>query len=120
MPLNRLLIPLALLISLVAASPAAAFNWRVDATEGFTFEPAERYVAVGDSVTWNFQDDGHTSTSVRGQAESWNSAASGETNAAGTAYPHTFTIPGRYEYVCTPHQTFMKGVIQVGTDTVGD
>ena len=120
MRLNRLLIPLALLTPPVAASPAVAFNWRVDATEAFTFEPAERFIAAGDSVTWNFQDDGHTSTSVKGQAESWNSAPSGETNAAGTAYSHTFDTPGRYEYVCTPHQTFMKGVVQVGTDTVGD
>ena len=31
-----------------------------------------------------------------------------------------FNTPGRYQYVCVPHQAFMKGVIQVGTDTVVD
>jgi plastocyanin len=119
MPLNRLLIPLALLIPLVAASPAAAFDWDVGVKADYTFEPAERFIAVGDTVTWRFEADGHTSTSVNGQPDSWNSAPSG-TNPAGTAYPHTFNTPGRYQYVCIPHQTFMKGVIQVGTDTVGD
>jgi hypothetical protein len=31
-----------------------------------------------------------------------------------------FDTPGRYQYVCIPHRSFMKGVIQVGTDTVAD
>ncbi len=36
----------------------------------------------------------------------------------GATYSHTFTKPGRFEYVCLPHREFMKGVIQVGQDTV--
>jgi plastocyanin len=116
---QRLLIPLALLTPLVLASPAAALDWRVDATNNFTFEPAELQIAVGDSVTWHFLVDGHTSKSLRGQPESWNSASDG-TNPAGSTYPKVFDTPGRYQYVCTPHQSFMKGEIQVGTDTVTD
>ncbi|HEX5895373.1 MAG TPA: plastocyanin/azurin family copper-binding protein [Thermoleophilaceae bacterium] len=116
---QHLLIPLALLTPLVFASPAAALDWRVDATSAFTFEPPEPHIAVGDSVTWHFDVDGHTSTSKKGQPESWNSVSEG-TNAAGSTFSHTFKTPGRYQYVCIPHQTFMKGVIQVGTDTVSD
>jgi plastocyanin len=116
---QRLLIPLALLIPLVLASPAAAFDWRVDATSNFTFEPREPHIAVGDSVTWHFNVDGHTSKSTRGQPESWNSVSEG-TNAAGSTFTKVLKTPGRYQYVCVPHQTFMKGVVQVGTDTVSD
>jgi plastocyanin len=116
---QRLLIPLALLAPLALASPAAASDWRVDATNNFTFEPREPHIAVGDSVTWHFLVDGHTSKSSKGQPESWNSVSEG-TNAAGSKFTKVFDTPGRYQYVCTPHQTFMKGVVQVGTDTVGD
>lgn len=118
MRLQRLLIPLALLAPLALASPAAAFDWKVDAID-YEFQLAERTIALGDSVTWNFTVEGHTSTSVKGQSDSWSSIAEG-TNPAGTAYTKVFNTPGRYQYVCTPHQTFMKGVIEVGTDTVVD
>ena len=50
----------------------------------FEFQPAERKISVGDTVTWNFADDGHTSASLGGQPESWKSADSG-TNAGGNA-----------------------------------
>jgi plastocyanin len=115
---NRLLIPLALLTPLALASPAAAFNWNTEVIS-FEFKPRERQIAVGDSVTWNFTDEGHTSTSLRGQPDSWNSAPGG-TNSAGSSFTHLFDTPGRYQYVCIPHQGFMKGVVQVGTDTVVD
>jgi len=116
---QRLLIPLALLTPLVLASPAAAFDWTVDVTADFAFKPRERQIAVGDSVTWHFTAGGHTTTSLRGQPDSWNSAPGG-TNSAGSSYPHVFDTPGRYQYVCIPHRSFMKGVVQVGTDTVVD
>lgn len=115
---QRLLIPLALLIPLGLASPAAAFDWNTEVID-FEFKPAERHVAVGDSVTWNFTAAGHTSKSASGQPDSWNSVSEG-TNPAGSSYTKVFNRPGRYQYVCTPHQAFMKGVIEVGTDTVLD
>ena len=114
-----LLIPLALIAFFASASPAAAFDWNVNAID-FEFQPKDRFVAVGDSVTWTFAVDGHTTTSERGQAESWDSAPGGGTNSAGVPYTKVFNTPGRYQYICVPHQEFMEGVIQVGTDTVGD
>jgi plastocyanin len=118
MRLQRLLIPLAVLTPLVLASPAAAFDWPTEVVD-FEFKPAERRIALGDSVTWNFTAAGHTSTSLRGQPDSWNSVPEG-TNAAGSSYTKVFNTPGRYQYICVPHQAFMKGVIEVGTDTVVD
>ena len=116
---NRLLIPLAVFLPLVLASPAAAFDWNVNVID-YEFQPKERTIAVGDSVTWNFAVDGHTTTSKRGQPDSWNSAPDGGTNSAGAPFTKVFNTPGRYQYICVPHQSFMEGVIQVGTDTVVD
>jgi plastocyanin len=109
----------ALAASLALASPAAAFDFPTQVVD-FEFRPAERRIALGDSVTWNFQSSGHTSTSVRGQPDSWNSAPGGATSPAGSSYTKVFNVPGRYQYVCTPHASFMKGVIEVGTDEVVD
>jgi plastocyanin len=115
---NRLVVPLACLFALLLAAPAAASDWSTNVID-FEFQPAERKIAVGDSVTWNFQIAGHTSESVGGQPDSWKSIETG-TNEAGTSFTHVFNTPGRYQYVCTPHRDFMKGVIEVGTDAVVD
>jgi plastocyanin len=116
MGLRRLALPLAVLFALLPAAPAAAFDWNTNVID-FEFQPKERRIAVGDSVTWHFQIAGHTTTSVSGQPDRWNSVSSG-TNDAGTSYTHVFNTPGRYQYICIPHRDFMKGVIEVGTDTV--
>ena len=118
MRFRRLAIPLALLAALACASPAAAFDFPTEVVD-FEFKPADRRIALGDSVTWNFSIGGHTATSARGQPDSWNSVEEG-TNAAGDRYTKTFNVPGRYQYFCTPHKDFMKGVIEVGTDAVVD
>jgi plastocyanin len=113
---TRLLIPLALLAFAASATPAAAFDWSVEALD-YEFRPPERAISVGDTVTWSFLNAGHTATAVSGQAERWDS---GPANA-GATFTHTFTKPGRFQYICVPHQSFdMEGVITVGTDTVAD
>jgi plastocyanin len=109
------LLPLAVLFALAGAAPAMAADWTVDVTD-FEFTPFARQIEVGDKVIWRFNDGGHTATSRPGQAEQWDS---GE-RFGGGIYEHTFTKPGRYEYVCTPHASFMTGVIEVGGDPVTD
>jgi plastocyanin len=116
---TRLLIPVALLAFFVSAAPASAFDWSVNVID-YEFQPEARQIAVGDSVTWNFAVDGHTTTSTGGQPDSWNSAPNGGASTAGVPFNKTFNTPGRYQYICVPHKDFMKGVIQVGTDTVPD
>jgi plastocyanin len=110
---RRLLIPLAVLSSLALASPTLAADASVNVVD-FSFEPKEVQVGVGEKVTWNFAVGGHTTTSSPGQAERWNSGPA--TNPGGTSFEHTFTKPGRFSYVCIPHQSFMKGTVVVGTD----
>jgi plastocyanin len=105
------LIAVALAAGLAFAPAASARDWTVDAID-WQFLPAQTSVDVGDSVTWRFLTPGHTSTSLDGQAESWNSAPTG-TNPPGSTFTHVFTKPGRYEYVCIPHRDFMTGVIEV-------
>lgn len=108
---GRLLTASAVVTALVFAPAASARDWTVEAAD-WVFLPTETTVTVGDSVTWRFTAAGHTSTSVAGQAERWNSAQSG-TNPAGTTFTHVFTKPGRYQYICIPHQDFMRGVVEV-------
>jgi plastocyanin len=114
MRLNRLAFALALPICLALAGPAAAADWNVGVID-YEFQPAEQQVAVGDTVVWNFSNSGHTATSQRGQAERWDSGSV----PGGQAFRHTFQSPGKYQYICTPHEAFgMRGVITVGTDEV--
>ena len=117
MRLNRLpLAPLTALIALGVATPSLAADAGIDVAD-YEFTPSQQRIAVGDSVTWNFRNDGHTSTAERGQAEVWNS----KTKAAGTTYTKRFTRPGRFQYICTPHVSFdMEGVILVGQDAERD
>jgi plastocyanin len=115
---NLIALPLSFLVVLAAASTAAAADWPTNAVD-FEFQPSEQKIAVGDSVTWMFSVAGHTSASVGGQAERWKSIDEGA-NEPGTVYTHVFDTPGRFQYICLQHRTFMKGVVEVGTDTVAD
>lgn len=113
---RRLLLPLAVLTPLALASPALAADATVRVID-FEFIEKNLAIDVGDTVTWSFEASGHTTTADRGQAESWSSAGpNNETNQAGATYAHTFTTPGRYSYICIPHQTFMTGTVTVGSD----
>ena len=110
---SRLLIPLAVLSPVALAAPAMAADTSVNVVD-FAFQPRDVQIEVGDKVTWNFAVAGHTTTSNAGQAERWNSGP--ETNDGGTSFEHTFTKPGRFTYICLPHQTFMNGTVTVGRD----
>ena len=112
------MLALAALFLLAPAAPAAASDWSTNVVD-FEFQPAQQKIAVGDSVTWNFSVDGHTTASLRGQPDSWRSVDDG-VNPAGTSYTHVFNTPGRFQYVCLQHKDFMKGVVEVGSDAVID
>jgi plastocyanin len=114
---HRLLLPLTAILALVLSSPAVAFDWPVEVVD-YEFRPAERKIAVGDTVIWSFTNGGHTTTAARGQADKWNSGPA--TSEAGTTYQKTFNTPGRFQYICIPHASFMKGTIEVGEDAERD
>ncbi|SFL08407.1 Plastocyanin [Halogranum rubrum] len=99
------------------------------------FDPYEFTVSVGDTVTWyNGSSRGHTVTAyenaIPDDAEYFASGGYENEQAAreafrqegfdgggvvaGETYSHTFEVPGRYEYVCVPHeQAGMVGTIIV-------
>ncbi|MEA2403326.1 MAG: hypothetical protein QOK00_3729 [Thermoleophilaceae bacterium] len=114
---NRLILaPLTAIAALAVASPSLAADFPIVASD-YMFTPATQNIAVGDKVVWSFANDGHTTTSAPGQAESWDSQG----KSTGETFEKTFTKPGRFQYVCTPHQSFgMKGTIVVGQDKVAD
>jgi plastocyanin len=113
---HRLLpIPLVLLLVLAAAAPVSAAEVEVTATN-YAFNPTPLAIGVGDTVTWRFATGGHTTTSTRGQADRWDSG----NKAFGETFQRTFNRPGRFQYFCVPHEGFMRGTVQVGTDQVRD
>ena len=87
------------------------------------FLPAEYEIEAGEAVVWgNNGSRGHTvtayeeaipeeaayfasggyddETAARGD---WHSSGGGNIPPGGT-YEHTFSVPGRYDYVCIPHE----------------
>lgn len=108
------LAPLTAIAVLGVASPSLAADVGIGVEPTFEFAPKTQAVAVGDTVTWNFNDGGHTTTSLPGQPDKWAS----DVEANGATFQHTFTKPGKYQYICVPHRDFMKGTIVVGSDTV--
>lgn len=80
------------------------------------FEPAEVYVAPGETVTWSWKSNNHNIV-VNSQPEgaNWEGTAGAETKTynEGHTYEHTFETKGEYEYVCFPHKPSMAGKVVV-------
>jgi plastocyanin len=110
---SLILAPLTAIAALAVASPSLAAESAIG-VEDFDFTPGTQRIAVGDTVTWNWVDSNHSTTSAPGQPEKWDSGVKDK----GANFQKTFTKPGRYQYVCTPHESFMKGTLIVGEDTV--
>jgi plastocyanin len=72
----------------------------------FAFAPATLTITAGDTVTWTNEGPVvHTATSTTGAFDSGDLAQ-------GESYSLTFTAPGTYAYLCTPHPE-MTGQIVV-------
>lgn len=88
------------------------------------FSPSELTVSVGDEVVWeNTSSRGHTVTAYENsipEAASYFASGGYESESAareawkqdlggrldnGERFSHTFEVPGRYDYVCIPHET---------------
>jgi plastocyanin len=109
-----ILAPMTAIAALGLASPSLAADLGIGVEPTFEFAPKTQTVAVGDTVTWNFNDGGHSTTSLPGQPDTWDSKVKDK----GAVFQHTFTKPGKYQYICVPHRDFMKGTLVVGSDTV--
>jgi plastocyanin len=81
-------------------------TWTVQATN-FSFIPNTLNVSVGDSVKWVWVTGDHTTTSISvpGGAATWDALLT----SAQQTYIYVVTVPGTYQYKCTPHFPSMVG-----------
>lgn len=102
----------------------------VEMTDGLRFEPSDRTVSTGTTVTWeNAGSVDHTVTAYgaalpSGAAYFASGGFDGEQAARdgfpasgllgeGETYEHTFETAGTFEYFCIPHESSMTGTITV-------
>ncbi len=95
----------------------------VEMTSGLSFVAAEVTIKVGDTVEWrNRSLQAHTVTTDPVQVRQPRLVSVPEGAKVfdsgpvwpGEIYRRTFTVPGRYQYTCVPHERFgMRGVIIV-------
>src|SRR5262245_43679199 len=57
-------------------------------------------INVGDTIHWVWDEGFHSTTSVAGIAEQWDSGLS---STVGHTFDHTFTNVGTFAYYCTIH-----------------
>ena len=95
-----------LIFSLFLTGSVFSTTWIVQVSN-FSFSPANLNVNVGDSVKWQWLNGDHTTTStnVPAGASTWNSLITG-TNQS---FIYVVSVPGNYQYVCTPHAPGMSG-----------
>lgn len=93
---------------------------QVEMTNWLHFQPAEITVVAGGEVMWrNRSRESHTVSddpSVSPQARLPSGAQTFDSGdiAPGEVYAHTFTVPGRYVYVCRYYASVgMTGVVNV-------
>lgn len=98
------------------------------------FEPVEVTVVPGEEVVWrNTSSRGHTVTaygdripddaayfatggfdSEAAAREAWNGGGRDGIIGPGETFSHVFEVPGRYAYVCLPHESAgMTGIVAV-------
>jgi plastocyanin len=67
----------------------------------FQFTPASVSCCVGDTIKWVWSNGSHTTTSVTipTGAATWDQVM----DAGNTIYKYKVTVPGTYNYQCTPH-----------------
>ena len=65
----------------------------------FAFSPSAVTIHVGDTVHWVWKSNFHSTTSVVGSAEQWDSGVHNN----GFTFDHTFTQTGTFSYYCVIH-----------------
>jgi amicyanin len=87
------------------ASPVRAGSDHLVEIVGFDYAPRDLTIRVGDTVTWtNLDAVAHTATSTTGAFDS------GDLEQ-GESWSLTFTAPGTYDYLCTPHPSMTGRIV---------
>jgi plastocyanin len=86
---------------------------RVGPDGDYVFEPAELTVTTGTTVRFVWLSATHN-VAVKSQPDAADWSGHDTLEDRGFFFEHTFEVPGRYEYVCTPHRAQgMQGAIVV-------
>jgi plastocyanin len=94
------------------AEPAGVRAGASVAVAGMAFGPRTVTVAVGETVTWSFEDAvPHTTTSDQGF---WDSGS----RSSGATYARAFSSAGSFAYRCTLHP-HMRGKVRVPVTATG-
>lgn len=99
------------ILSIITAVKTNAATYTIKASN-YEFDPANITVSVGDTIVWEWVGGKHTTTSskIPEGAASWDA----EIKSSNKTYTYVVTIPGEYDYVCTPHvEMGMIGTITV-------
>ncbi|MBK9333366.1 MAG: T9SS type A sorting domain-containing protein [Ignavibacteria bacterium] len=83
-------------------------------SSNFVFTPANVSAVVGDTIKWTNLNGSHTTT-CNGQqgtarpngAAPWDAPLDNNN----LTFSYVITVPGNYQYVCTPHSPDMSGII---------
>jgi amicyanin len=95
---------LALVVLLPIPGARAGTDHAIEIAD-FAFQPGTVTITVGDTVTWTNRDPVvHTATSTAGAFDS------GELGT-GESYQVTFTEPGTFDYLCTPHPSMTGRIV---------
>lgn len=89
--------------------PAPEITGPVVTITDMAYDPAQITVAIGDTVTWVFDDRGRAHDVVGTDATS--AFLRSPLKMTGT-WTHTFTEPGTFNYTCSPHPG-MRGTVIV-------
>lgn len=101
-----LVLAVLLALALAPGGTARGATHTVDIVD-FAFSPATLTITAGDTVTWtNLDAIEHTATSTSG---AFDSGLLGQ----GQSFSLTFTTPGTYDYLCTPHPTMTGQIVVV-------
>ena len=93
------------LVGTAAAPPSQAGGTYTVEIADFAFSPATLTIVAGESVTWTNADQVvHTATSGSGAFDS------GDLDP-GESFTFTFTTPGTYDYICTPHPSMIGRIV---------
>lgn len=95
-----------LFISLFFASSVFSATWIVQVSD-FSFSPSNLNVSVGDSIKWQWLNGIHTTTStnIPAGAPVWDEPMT----VSNQTFIYVVTVPGPYDYQCTPHSFNMTG-----------
>lgn len=81
--------------------------------DSYNYTPDSLTVSSGTPVRFVWLSGGHN-VAVTSQPADADWSGHSALESQGFSHEHTFDVPGRYEYVCTPHEQFdMRGEIVV-------